>query len=148
MKKLVFSLIFVNFIAINYNSFLFSEVIDQNSINPNKVKIKVAALFSKDSLKLALKDFKDYQIYLEYKNNFVRFFIVNIPKDMLTELLKKVRVGFPDAFIYKKIINRNSNCLLNKKSVDKTITNSKSKFKKNINFLNSDTILQTRKKFY
>jgi hypothetical protein len=147
MKKLVFSIIFVNFIAIDYNSFLFSSVINQDSINPNKAKIKVAALFSKESLTLALKKYEKYEIYLENKSKFIRFFIVNIPKDNLHKLLKNVRKDFSDAFIYKKRLSRNSKCLTSR-IVNKNRINSENNQKKQINFLNSDTILQTRKKFY
>ncbi len=148
MKKLVFSIIFVNFIAIDYNSFLFSSVINQDSINPNKAKIKVAAFFSKESLTLALEKYEKYELYLENKSKFIRFFIVNIPKENLQKLLKDVRKDFSDAFIYKKRLSRNSTCFTNRLVVNRNRINSKNNQKKQINFLNSDTILQTRKKFY
>ena len=148
MKKLVFSLIFINFLAINYNSFLFSDVINQNSINFNKRIIKVAAFFSKKSLISALKEFETYDIYLEYKDNFVRFFIVNVSQNNLEEILKKIRKNFPDAFIYKKKLSRNSVCFPKKRVVNKNGFKIENKQKKQTNFLNSDTILQTRKKFY
>ncbi len=149
MKKLVFSLVVSSFVMINQNNFLFSAVIDQSSIDSNKKKIKVAAFSSKKSLTFALKKFENHSVYLEYKNRFVRFFIVNIQKENLERLSKDIKKDFPDAFIYRKRLNNgNSICLSNKVVVEKIKINSEKNKKKQINFLNSDTILQTRKKFY
>ncbi len=148
MKKLVFSLIFVNLIVINYNNFLFSSVIEMNMIDSDQAKIKVASFKLKKSLTLALKRFENHDIYLEYKGDFVRFFIVNISQKDLQKVLNNVRKNFSDAYIYRKRLNWNVKCLVKSSVVNRDNFRYENKKKEKINFLNSDTILQTRKKFY
>ncbi len=91
--------------------------------------------------------FSHYNTFIEYGDKLNKFYIVNIKKNDYKKVLATVKKSSPSAFLASKKIRK----LLKNHTTNETFIEER-KVKQNSyhdrNFLNSNTILKTRKKFF
>jgi hypothetical protein len=138
-----------------------SKNIELRDINHNLEAIQVAAFKERKNIFYNKRDFSGYDTIMIKGENFYRYFVVNVKKNKLASILKKIRKHYPTAFkasykIKKVLMDRAD--FQQKKVTLKSTKNDledwpsqkkkpaiSSPYSRN---LDSKTILQTRKKFF
>ncbi len=109
--------------------------------------IQVTALKERKNILQEKQLFSKYDTFIENGDRFMRFYIVNIQRDNYKHILEEVRKKHPDAFgaseKIKKIVQGDSTDTLVLKKVAR-----EKRASIGTHFLNSKTILKTRKKFF
>jgi len=109
--------------------------------------IQVGAFKERKNILHQNQYFSHYNTFVEYGENFNRFYIVNIKKDDFLKVLAEVKKVNPSAF---KATKKFKKLLKNTKMTQQKIqykTPTKKRYHDS-GFLNSETILKTRKKFF
>ena len=127
---------------------IFSElnayVIADKNVTPDKFYIQVAAMKERKSVKQLLKKLHRFPLWTYREGELTKIFVVSNPR-YKKAMLRKVRRLVPDAFVVKK--SKKSRFLGNISNLP--YTSEVSQNKKDITLpLNTQTILQTRKKFF
>ncbi len=139
-----FTLLLLSFTAFTSVS---AKNLKMEEISANFEAIQVGAFKERKNILHQNRLFSHYNTFIEYRNNFNIFYIVNIKKDDYEKILAEVKKSSPSAFSASKKIRK----LLKNGTPIYSIVR-KIKVKKNAHrnskFLNSDTILKTRKKFF
>ena len=120
-------------------------------ISVNMDSIQVVALKERKNILHQNRLFPQYNTFIEYDNKFNRFYIVNIKKSDFLKVLAEVKRVYPSAFrANKKIrkIRKNTTIFVNKPVASRAQIEPLKKVYHDSPFLNSETILKTRKKFF
>ena len=133
--KLVKNLVSLTLLCFGILTSASAKNINIEHISPTLNVIQVAALKVKNDIFTKNEYFFAHETFIINSNDYVRYFIVNIQDEDFFSLLSKIKIEYPSAFKANEKINK----LL--KSKHKPIH-------KKLTFLNSQTILKTRKKFF
>jgi len=127
---------------------IFSEltayIIEDKSATPDKLYIQAGALKQRQSVEQLLKKLRRFPLWIYHEGEMTKVFVVSNPR-YKKAMLRKVRQLIPDAFVVKKskkyrlpetkpMLSYSSEMQQN--TTDATLP------------LNTQTILQTRKKFF
>lgn len=146
-KKILISLLLSFAVAPSVSS----KNLNIEEISADFDSIQVGAFKERKNILYQNQLFSHYNTFIEYGDKFNRFYIVNIKKSDYLKVLEDVKKVNPSAFRanekIKKILKKSSflkNQPIAKRVQKATIKNPYH----DSGFLNSDTILRTRKKFF
>ncbi len=142
--KKMFTLLLLSFTALTSAS---AKNLKIEEISVHFEAIQVGAFKERKNILHQNRLFSQYNTFVEYGKIFNRFYIVNIKKDDYARILVEVKKSNPSAFSASKKIRK-----LVKNYTPVNTFAREVKVKQNSyhdgSFLNSDTILKTRKKFF
>ena len=153
INRLKFLLVFVFLMQ----STLVSSEIAFESIEKDSYFIQVGAFRSISNIDKVIVKLSDYNVYLEPYKNLHRVHVVNITKNRLKIVLKKIRRLYPKSFIVKRAIyndrENSENSELSSSNVEQnsklfeTLQNNIKIIQPNHNILDTNSIIRTRKSF-
>ena len=130
---------------------VFSKNLNIEEISADFDSIQLGAFKERKNILHQNQHFSHYNTFIEYGNKFNRFYIVNINKSDYLKVLEEVKKVFPSAFRANKKIKKmlkDRNVLINQPSIKRVKKPTSKIIYPDSSFLNSDTILKTRKKFF